>query len=111
LLPREPGLFSNIFIRAAQGAPLKSANDDCRGRESCYRDGGVSSKPRRAILAGLVLLLGLIFMKSAQWCLDCPAPPLGFRIAGWLGWFLGFGVVGYGTLLGLSLLHPIDPLG
>lgn len=98
------------LVGTVQSAPLKSSNyqSSSRKRGDPYRSVGRAA--RRAILCCFFLLLGFVSMKGAYWCLDHPAPPICFRIAGWLGWCIGFVAVGYGTILGLSLLNPIPLL-
>jgi hypothetical protein len=51
------------------------------------------------------------FMKGAFEATNQPDPPFVFRCASWIGWITGFGTIGYGTLLALSVIGPISPLG
>jgi hypothetical protein len=104
-------LLGDLLIGTAQGAPLEGTNDDSNGREERHGDRRISGKARRAILGGFFCFLGLAFMKGAFEATNQPNPPWFFRCAGWIGWVLGFGTVGYGSLLALSLLRPIGPLG
>jgi hypothetical protein len=111
LAAHDLGLLGDLLIGTAQSAPLRDANEPSNSGEEGYNNSGISSKPGRAVLAGFILLLGLAFMNGALEATNQPEPPWFFRCAGWIGWILGFGTVGYGTLLVLSLLHPIGPLG
>jgi hypothetical protein len=95
----------------AENDPLCNTNSRRDCRKNCDGNCSIRGKTGRAILAGFFLLSGAALFYGATKALDDPSPPLLFVGIGWLCWLAGFGTVGYGTLLVLSVIGPISPLG
>jgi hypothetical protein len=95
---------------AAQNPPLSETDARGHSRKGSDSDSRMRSKTGRAVWAGFLLLFGLAFMKGAFEATNQPDPSWGFRCASWFGWIAGFGTIGYGTLLALSVIGPISPL-
>lgn len=105
-----PLLITHFGQLAAQNPPLSEADARSHSRKSGDGDSCMRGKTARAILAGFLLLLGVAFMKGAFEATNQPNPLWGFKCAGYIGWIVGFGIIGYGTLLVLSVIGPISPL-